>query len=138
MNPEIKQLRKDNRRLERFITKQQERLNWSEEVNKRLRIRFYDYFIKDIIGILTPREQKILEMRWGFIDGIPHILDKIAMEFGVHRERVRQIEGKAILKLIFSPNRKEIRKEMKKNKELIETIKKEQTKLMEIHRNKYK
>ena len=48
---------------------------------------------------LSPREQKILEMRFGLINGIAHTLEQVGREFGVTRERVRQIEAKALLKL---------------------------------------
>ena len=49
-----------------------------------------------IIGDLTPREQKILRMRFGLDDGITHTLEEVGREFGVTRERIRQIEAKAI------------------------------------------
>ena len=49
-----------------------------------------------IIGELSPREQKILEMRFGLGDGITHTLEEVGKEFGVTRERIRQIEAKAL------------------------------------------
>ena len=49
-----------------------------------------------IINDLTPREQKILRMRFGLDDGITHTLEEVGREFGVTRERIRQIEAKAI------------------------------------------
>ena len=52
--------------------------------------------IKEIIAELTPREQKILEMRFGLEDGVAHTLEEVGREFGVTRERIRQIEAKAI------------------------------------------
>jgi len=52
--------------------------------------------IKDIIHELTPREQKILEMRFGLEDGVFHTLEEVGQEFGVTRERIRQIEAKAL------------------------------------------
>lgn len=52
--------------------------------------------IKDIIFELTPREQKILEMRFGLEDGVFHTLEEVGQEFGVTRERIRQIEAKAL------------------------------------------
>jgi RNA polymerase primary sigma factor len=52
--------------------------------------------IKDIIQELTPREQKILEMRFGLLDGVAHTLEEVGREFGVTRERIRQIEAKAL------------------------------------------
>ncbi|HLD35036.1 MAG TPA: sigma-70 family RNA polymerase sigma factor, partial [Patescibacteria group bacterium] len=55
--------------------------------------------VRDAIGKLTPREQKILEMRFGLLDGIAHTLEEVGQEFGVTRERIRQIEAKALEKI---------------------------------------
>jgi len=52
--------------------------------------------VKNIISDLTPREQKILEMRFGLTDGVAHTLEEVGREFGVTRERIRQIEAKAL------------------------------------------
>lgn len=51
--------------------------------------------IQDILEELTPKERKILEMRHGLTDGIMHTLEEVGREFGVTRERIRQIEAKA-------------------------------------------
>ncbi len=50
--------------------------------------------IKDILEDLSPKEKKILEMRNGLTDGIMHTLEEVGQEFGVTRERIRQIEAK--------------------------------------------
>ncbi|PIZ00220.1 RNA polymerase sigma factor RpoD [bacterium (Candidatus Howlettbacteria) CG_4_10_14_0_8_um_filter_40_9] len=55
--------------------------------------------IKEVLSFLTPREQKILRMRFGLDDGRGHTLEETGQEFGVTRERIRQIEAKALLKL---------------------------------------
>jgi len=55
--------------------------------------------VHDIISHLTPREQKILEMRFGLVDGVAHTLEEVGQEFGVTRERIRQIEAKALEKI---------------------------------------
>lgn len=55
--------------------------------------------VKEIIDFLTPREQKILEMRFGLNDGVAHTLEEVGQEFGVTRERIRQIEAKALEKM---------------------------------------
>jgi RNA polymerase primary sigma factor len=52
--------------------------------------------VKEVITELTPREQKILEMRFGLTDGITHTLEEVGQEFGVTRERIRQIEAKSL------------------------------------------
>jgi len=55
--------------------------------------------VRDVISKLTPREQKILEMRFGLNDGVAHTLEEVGQEFGVTRERIRQIEAKALEKI---------------------------------------
>lgn len=52
-----------------------------------------------VLDLLTPREQKILRMRFGLTDGRSHTLEEVGLEFGVTRERIRQIEAKALAKL---------------------------------------
>jgi RNA polymerase primary sigma factor len=55
--------------------------------------------LKEILVDLTPREQKIISMRFGLEDGITHTLEEVGSEFGVTRERIRQIEAKALEKI---------------------------------------
>ena len=55
--------------------------------------------IKEIIIDLQPREQKILKMRFGLDDGVTHTLEEVGNEFGITRERIRQIEFKALEKI---------------------------------------
>ena len=49
---------------------------------------------------LTPREQKIFSMRFGLEDNVCHTLEEVGMEFGVTRERIRQIEFKVYEKIL--------------------------------------
>ncbi len=55
--------------------------------------------VRQILGDLSPKERKILEMRHGLLDGIYHTLEEVGREFGVTRERIRQIEAKALEKI---------------------------------------
>ena len=55
--------------------------------------------ILEIMEDLTPREQKIIKMRFGLSDGITHTLEEVGKQFGVTRERIRQIEAKALEKM---------------------------------------
>jgi len=55
--------------------------------------------IREVLNELTPKEKKILEMRYGLDDGIQHTLEEVGHEFGVTRERIRQIEAKVHEKL---------------------------------------
>ncbi len=52
--------------------------------------------LKEILSDLTPREQKILAMRFGLEDGVTHTLEEVGKEFDVTRERIRQIEAKSL------------------------------------------
>jgi RNA polymerase primary sigma factor len=51
--------------------------------------------VGEILNDLSPKERKILEMRHGLMDGVQHTLEEVGKEFGVTRERIRQIEAKA-------------------------------------------
>ncbi len=55
--------------------------------------------LEDVLGTLTPRERKVLKLRFGLDDGRPRTLEEVGREFGVTRERIRQIEAKALRKL---------------------------------------
>jgi len=55
--------------------------------------------IQEILSDLSPKEQKILVMRYGLADGVQHTLEEVGSKFGVTRERIRQIESKAIEKI---------------------------------------
>ncbi len=65
-------------------------------------------YVRDIIKDLNPREQKILEMRFGLIDGVGHTLEEVGKEFDVTRERIRQIEAKALEKIQQHANVKKL------------------------------
>jgi RNA polymerase primary sigma factor len=56
-------------------------------------------YVQDAMRDLSPREQKILELRFGLVDGVSHTLEEVGREFDVTRERIRQIEAKALEKI---------------------------------------
>jgi len=75
--------------------------------------------IGDLLQYLSPREQKIIKMRFGLDDGIPHTLEEVGKEFNVTRERIRQIESKVLEKLRDHPMATKISEDpdlLKKNK----------------------
>ena len=65
--------------------------------------------LKEILGTLTEREADVLRMRFGMYDGRTHTLEEVGQLFGVTRERIRQIENKAIRKLRHPSRAKKIR-----------------------------
>ncbi|MFZ2192989.1 MAG: RNA polymerase sigma factor RpoD [Candidatus Moraniibacteriota bacterium] len=65
--------------------------------------------VNEILKELTPREQKILKIRFGLEDGVTHTLEEVGQEFGVTRERIRQIEAKALEKIRDHKNIKKLR-----------------------------
>jgi len=67
--------------------------------------------LKQILVDLSDRERKILSMRFGLEDGVIHTLEEVGKEFNVTRERIRQIEQKALEKLQNNPEVKKLLEE---------------------------
>ena len=65
--------------------------------------------IDEVLAELSPREQKILTIRFGLEDGVTHTLEEVGQEFGVTRERIRQIEAKALEKIRENERSKKLR-----------------------------
>jgi RNA polymerase primary sigma factor len=65
--------------------------------------------LQEILDDLNDREQKILQMRFGLEDGITHTLEEVGAEFNVTRERIRQIEVKALEKIREHVNIRKLR-----------------------------
>ena len=55
--------------------------------------------ISQVLDTLAERERKVIELRFGLADGHPRTLEEVGKEFGVTRERIRQIESKTLAKL---------------------------------------
>ena len=55
--------------------------------------------IVEVLRSLAPREREVIEMRFGLKDGTPRTLDEVARQYGITRERIRQIEARGLLKL---------------------------------------
>ena len=62
-----------------------------------------------ILDTLTPREEMVLRLRYGLDDGHPRTLEEVGKEFHVTRERIRQIEAKALRKLRHPQRSKKLR-----------------------------
>ena len=65
--------------------------------------------LEEALSTLTPREEQVLRMRFGLTDGKPHTLEEVGKEFDVTRERIRQIESKALRKLRHPSRSKKLR-----------------------------
>jgi RNA polymerase primary sigma factor len=55
--------------------------------------------VQEVLKSLSPREREVLELRFGLVDGNPKTLEDVASTYGITRERIRQIEARAIVKL---------------------------------------
>ena len=65
--------------------------------------------VREVVGTLNPRERKVLKLRFGMGGNAEHTLDEVAAELGVSRERIRQIETKALRKLRHPTRLKRLR-----------------------------
>ncbi len=65
--------------------------------------------IRSALGVLSEREREVLEMRFGLLDGQDHTLEEVGKHFGVTRERIRQIEAKALRKLRHPTRSRQLR-----------------------------
>lgn len=84
----------DKTTLEEFVENKKELSPSELAARKMLKTHIYE-----LIEDLSERERKILEMRFGLRDNISHTLEEVGKVFGVTRERIRQIEAKALSKI---------------------------------------
>jgi RNA polymerase primary sigma factor len=64
---------------------------------------------EQVLNMLTPREERVIKMRFGLEDGTEHTLEEVGQKFGVTRERIRQIEAKALRKLRHPSRSRQLR-----------------------------
>ena len=65
--------------------------------------------LQEVLHTLTPREEKVIRLRFGLEDGQAHTLEEVGKEFNVTRERIRQIESKALRKIRHPGRSKKLR-----------------------------
>jgi RNA polymerase primary sigma factor len=65
--------------------------------------------VKQALSVLTEREREVLELRFGLLDGQDHTLEEVGKYFNVTRERIRQIEAKALRKLRHPTRSRQLR-----------------------------
>jgi RNA polymerase primary sigma factor len=103
----IEQINQETRSLEQPIGDDEDKSTFGEFIpdDKILRPdqeasrRMLQDAIRSVLEELSPKEKRILELRYGLIDGVQHTLEEVGKEFGVTRERIRQIEAKVHDKL---------------------------------------
>jgi RNA polymerase primary sigma factor len=72
---------------------------WNDDICEEIEQRALRETLENLMGELTNREQEVLKARYGFEDGVEKTLEEVGQTFGVTRERIRQIESKALRKL---------------------------------------
>jgi RNA polymerase primary sigma factor len=103
----IEQINQETRSLEQPIGDDEDKSTFGEFIpdDKILRPdqeashRMLQDAIREVLEEISPKEKRILELRYGLIDGVQHTLEEVGKEFGVTRERIRQIEAKVHEKL---------------------------------------
>lgn len=72
---------------------------WSRSPEQEATVEYLRNQMREILDTLQDREQRVLSLRFGLEDGVTRTLEEVGREFGVTRERIRQIEAKALKKL---------------------------------------
>ena len=81
----------------------------SLSVEEEIETKFLKKDLEDLLNTISPREKIIIRLRFGLEDGIPKTLEEIGKKFSVTRERIRQIEEKAIRRLRHPKRSKKLR-----------------------------
>ena len=82
---------------------------WSDDVCEEIEQRALKKILENLMGELSGREQEVLKARYGFEDGVEKTLEEVGQTFGVTRERIRQIEAKALRKLSHPTRTRELK-----------------------------
>ena len=107
LTPGIQKISQDTVSLEAPVGEEDEDSTLGEFIEDKTGIppsqaaarRLLKDWLIEILEDLTPRERRILDMRFGLADGITHTLEEVGKEFNVTRERIRQIEAKALQRI---------------------------------------
>ena len=84
-------------------------IDFENDVQEKAQLVFMKKKINEVLETLTPREAEVLRLRFGMRDGSPKTLEEVGKEFNVTRERLRQIEAKALRKLRHPSRSKKLR-----------------------------
>ena len=82
---------------------------WNDDVCEEIEQRALKKILENLMGELSGREQEVLKARYGFEDGVEKTLEEVGETFGVTRERIRQIEAKALRKLSHPTRTRELK-----------------------------
>lgn len=92
-----------------FLNINSDAFYWNDDVCEEIDQRALRKILENLMGELSGREQEVLKARYGFEDGVEKTLEEVGQTFGVTRERIRQIEAKALRKLSHPTRTRELK-----------------------------